>query len=157
MYVSGSGRTRVTRYCVGVQTNIGDVEISDWIDLMRRLIARLGETELQKQLQQWVKKNYTWLHTRSEIEQKALELHALRAFDWPQWSDYIAFNNFYRPEVLESANLVCVVCSSCGKKKQITREGFQGIQELHGGKKYCHKCADWVSLVLVGSPKEDDR
>ena len=103
VFISGSGKSCVKKYRTGVQTNIGDIEISVWMDLMRKLIVRLGETELQEQLQIWEKEKYVWVRTSAEIEQNTLELHALRSFDSPQWDDYIAFNRLYRSEILEAA------------------------------------------------------
>ena len=91
--ISGSGRNRITKYRTGVQTNIGDIETSVWVDLMRRLIAQLGETELQEQMQQWVKENCMWIHTSEEVEQHSLELHAARNFENPKWCGY---NDFAR-------------------------------------------------------------
>lgn len=100
VHISGSGRNRVTKYRFCVQTNIGDVEISVWMDLMRRLIIHLGETKLQEQLQQWVKENCAWVHTLEQVEQRSLELHAARIFDNPAWIGYIDFNRRYRPDLV---------------------------------------------------------
>ena len=67
---------------------------------MRRLISRLGETELQEQLQQWVKENCAWVHTVEQVEQHSLELHAARVFDDPTWISYTDFNRRYRPDLV---------------------------------------------------------
>ena len=98
--ISGSGRNRISKYRTGVQTNIGDMETSVWMDLMRHLIARLGETELQEHLRQWVKENCAWIHTSEEVEQHSLELHAARIFDNPAWTGYMDFNRRYRPNLV---------------------------------------------------------
>ena len=100
IHISGSGRNRISKYRTGVLTNIGDIDIAVWTDLMRRLIARLGETELQEQLQQWVKENCAWVHTVEQVEQYSLELHAARVFDDPTWISYTDFNRRYRPDLV---------------------------------------------------------
>lgn len=89
--VSGSGRSRTTKYRNGVQTNIGDIEVSVWRDLMRTFIVQHGENEIQEQLQHWAKENCAWLHTPAEIEEYALQLHASRSFENPNWCGYEEF------------------------------------------------------------------
>lgn len=91
VHISGSGRNRTTRYRSGVKTNIGEIETSVWMDLMRRLISRLGETEIQDRLQRWAKENCAWLHTPTQIEVYALELHAARIFENPNWCGFVEF------------------------------------------------------------------
>lgn len=100
VHISGTGKNRITKYYAGFQTNIGDIEVSMWEDLMRFLVTRLEEDALQDQLQQWIKDHCTWIHTSAEIEQEALQRHAMRFFDDPAWCGYINFNRRYRPEVL---------------------------------------------------------
>lgn len=92
IHVSGSGRNRITKYRVGFQTNIGDIEVSVWMDLMRGLISRLGETEIQDHLRRWAKDNCAWLHTPAQIEAYALELHAARIFENPNWCGFAEFS-----------------------------------------------------------------
>lgn len=149
--ISGTGRSRTMKYHTGFQTNLGDIEASMWIDLMRGLIARLGETELQNQLQQWVKGHCLWLHKPADIEAEALQLHAMRVFDQPQWGAYVTFNRQYRPEILNGVHLIWAKRSCCGKSKQITNEQFQSLRELQGGMVYCQDCAKWTPLVLIKS------
>lgn len=156
VHISGTGKKRVSRYRTGVLTNIGDIEISVWTDLMWRLIIRLGETEIQEQLQQWIKEHCAWVHTASQVEQNSLEFHAARTFDDPVWTDYIAFNRRYRSEVLKTADLVWVKRKCCGKIRQMTREHFEWIRSINGGNEYCHDCGDYTILALTDPPKEGD-
>lgn len=152
--VSGSGRNRVTKYRTGFQTNIGDIEVSAWNDLMRTLITRLGEDALQRQLQQWLKEHCAWIHTSAEVEQEAQQLHASRIFDDPIWCDYIGFNRQYRPEILKTADLIWVKRKCCGYTHQMTREQFERMQSISGGEEYCHDCSDYTPLVLTDPPEE---
>ena len=94
---SGSGRDAVYGYRNGVMTDVGDIEESEWAQLMMDLIKRSGEEGLQAQLRLWAKEHCAWLHTKKEVEMHALELHSSRIFDNPKWVDYELFNREYRP------------------------------------------------------------
>lgn len=95
---SGSGRDAVYGYRHGVMTDVGDIEESEWIELMMDLIKRSGEEGIQEQLRHWAKEHCAWLHSKKEVELYALELHSSRIFDNPQWVDYELFNHEYRPK-----------------------------------------------------------
>mgnify|MGYP003293197835 CR=1 FL=1 len=79
---------------------IGDIELSQWKDIIKYLIERDDEQQLQKDLFSWVKHTCRWLHTQKEQEEYSLSLHASRIFDRKEWIDYVEFNKLYRPEVL---------------------------------------------------------
>lgn len=89
--ISGSGKNRVTGYRSGVQTEIGDLEISEWKDLMQKLICESGEDQIQQCLLSWVKENCPWLHNKSEQEMEALVLHSMRIFEDKEWAGYEGF------------------------------------------------------------------
>ena len=89
--ISGTGHDRKTGYRTGVQTNVGDIEVSEWKELMKELIHRSGEDHLYRKLFQWVSQTTPWLHTKQEYELQALELHSARIFENPNWADYEAF------------------------------------------------------------------
>ncbi|MFR9200129.1 MAG: hypothetical protein ACLVML_04820 [Candidatus Gastranaerophilaceae bacterium] len=99
--ISQKGREKKYGYRKGIQTDIGDLEVSEWKRLVRELIERSGEQELQEQLVEWAKVHCMWLHTKEEVELYALKLHASRIFDNKKWAGYLAFNQAYRPEILK--------------------------------------------------------
>lgn len=99
--ISGSGRNRKYGYRKGCLTELGDIEVSQWKELIRYLIERDGELKLQKNLLNWVKDSCPWLHTQEEQEDYALELHASRIFDCKEWVAYGNFNKMYRPAVVQ--------------------------------------------------------
>lgn len=99
--ILGSGRDRKCGYRQGCMTEIGDIEIFQWRELIRYLIERDGELHLQQNLLGWVKEKCPWIHTKQEWEDYALELHAARIFDCKDWVDYVEFNKLYRPEALQ--------------------------------------------------------
>ena len=77
----GYGRDKVTSYRSGVQTELGDIELSQWQALMRDIIHRSGELKLLEQLTEWELETTPWIHTRKDAEQCALEAFANRWFD----------------------------------------------------------------------------
>lgn len=97
----GYGRDKVTTYRSGIQTIIGDIELGQWQALMRDIIRRAGELELLEQLTEWELENTPWIHTRKDTEQRALEAFADRWFDDPSHRNFAAFNQKYRPKVIE--------------------------------------------------------
>ena len=95
---SGEGRDKVYGYRHGVVTNLGDIEESEWCKLILGLITRSGELGLLEQLKPWAAAECPWLHTKREVGNYALELHACRIFDNPDWVSYELFNREYRPK-----------------------------------------------------------
>ena len=102
--ISGSGRDRKTGYRIGIMTNVGDLEVSDWKKLAYMLIERAGEEKMQKWLREWYKNNVSWLRDDEERETYVLVIHIARLFDNPEWCDYERFNRKYRPEIFASSN-----------------------------------------------------
>ena len=96
----GDQHSKSSGYRNGVMTGIGDLEFPVWETLVRDLIHRSGEDELLNSLIAWLE-GTPWLHTKRDKELYALELHAGRIFDNPDWVDYAAFNRQYRPDKLQ--------------------------------------------------------
>lgn len=126
------------RYRHGIQTDIGDIEESLWYELVKRLIIRQGEKELYYQLKAWMASHCSWLKKPQDLEKETLEAHASRLFDNPQWVLYIPFNEKYRPEVLETADIVWVTTDCCHRAGRVTREHLN--DHLHMGKVRCPLC-----------------
>lgn len=97
--LTGTGRDREYTYRVGVQTDLGDIELSVWQEAMQRLIHASGEDELQQALRAYVKDHICWWHTRAERLQESLELHSYRIFEDPRWADYDLFYQGYWQKV----------------------------------------------------------
>ena len=89
--ISNDGRKNYYGYRFGVMTRLGDLEISQWEMLLRRLIERSGEQALQENLLNWVTEHCTYLHTKQERQTEALVLHSMRIFEDPRWVDFEAF------------------------------------------------------------------
>lgn len=89
-------------YRHGVETVVGDIERSLWQKLIYRLIEQHNEMALFNHLKVWYAKGAYYLHHKAELEQNTLESFSHRIFDNPEWVDYIAFNEKYRPEILQN-------------------------------------------------------
>ena len=111
--ISGVGRNRVYGFRSGVQCDLGDIEKSEWVRMVKEHISRQGEDELHQQLLQHLKDQNYAKESRAEIEFKALQYHAARIFDNEEWVDYIRFNQQYRPGVIGTARLVPIIPDCC--------------------------------------------
>ena len=96
----GDQHSKSSGYRNGIMTGLGDLEYPVWETLIRDLIHRSGEDELLNSLIVWLEAT-PWLHTKRDKELYALELHAGRIFDNPDWGDYAAFNRKYRPGIFQ--------------------------------------------------------
>ncbi|HBN86420.1 MAG TPA: hypothetical protein DDZ89_21585 [Clostridiales bacterium] len=141
----GSGRGKSYSYRNGVSTHIGDIEESIWCKIVNLLICKYGELELHKQLRTWVKDKYLWIKRDDDLTREALELHARRIFDCPEWVDYIPFNRQYRPETLENANIIRVICSCCNQAGDVTQEQIN----RSNGCVHCPACGRWSEFRVV--------
>ena len=96
----GDQHSKSSGYRNGVMTGLGDLAFPVWETLVLDLIHRSGEDELLGSLIAWLEAT-PWLRTKREVDLYALELHAGRIFDNPDWVDYAAFNRKYRPNKLQ--------------------------------------------------------
>ena len=97
--LSGTGRDKEYTYRVGVQTDLGDIELPIWQEAMQRLIHASGEDALQQALLAYVKDHICLWHTQAERLQESRELHACRTFEDPRWTDYDLFYQGYFQKV----------------------------------------------------------
>lgn len=125
---------------VGVQTDCGDIEITLWCELVRKMIEQHNERELFNHLKVWVINECKWLTDKQEIEREALELHACHIFDDPCWLAFVPFNEKYRPEVLERTELVWVVNEINPTPQRISREK---MERDNATSFHCHICGKW--------------
>ena len=146
--ISGKGRDRVMGYRVGMQCDLGDIEISEWIAMVKELIVQTGEQELYEQLHTHMKEHNYTKATKSELEQQVLELHAARTFDNPLWVDFIPFNKRFRPEVLRTVKLVSVMPECCKKAGFLTEARYRE-RDPNCDENFCPHCGRWTKISLV--------
>lgn len=153
--ISGEGRNRVYGYRSGVQCNLGDLEKSEWISMVRECISRHGEEKLHQQLLQYLKDQNHARESRAEIEFKALQYHAARIFDNETWVDFLTFNRKYRPEVAASARLVWIRTACCKKPGEVTRSMLEQGQSTNTI--CCPHCGRWAEYELLTSKEMEER
>jgi hypothetical protein len=138
--ISQSGREKKYGYRHGVMTALGDLDFPEWERMVRFLIEKHGEQELQKQLGIWLHESNYAHETDKELAIKALELHAARIFDNRQWIGFISFNRRFRPAAVDEGSLVWIETPCCGTgqatPKQISRatSGDRQIAYPHCGR-----------------------
>ena len=147
--ISGTGRNRVTGYRTGMMCKVGDIEVSEWCQMMRDLIESSGEEMLFSQLLSFVKEAYPYCRTKSERELEALKLHASRIFDNELWVGYVKFNQLYRPEALNHAQLITVRTDCCKKPGLVTSAMLAKHGEGGTGRIYCPICGAFSRFQLI--------
>ena len=96
----GSQDKKAGKYRIGVMTKLGDIEEKDWIRYAEELVRRNSEEALFKQLKSWYRQTTPWLRDEKDLHRYTLECFVARIFDNPNWVDYEAFNERYRPDLL---------------------------------------------------------
>jgi len=91
------------KYRIGVMTKLGDIEEKDWIRYAEELVRRNNEETLFKQLKSWYRQTTPWLRDEKDLHRYTLECFVARIYDNPNWVDFVAFNERYRPEVLKKS------------------------------------------------------
>ena len=96
----GSQDKKAGKYRIGVMTKLGDIEEKDWIRYAEELVRRNSEEDMFKQLKSWYRQTTPWLRDEKDLHRYTLECFVARIFDNPNWVDYEAFNERYRPDLL---------------------------------------------------------
>jgi len=89
--------------------------------MVRELIDCKGERHLYEQLLEYLTEHNYAKSTKTQLERKALELHADRIFDNEAWVDFLKFNRKYRPEVAAATKVVYIRTECCSKPGAIPR------------------------------------
>ena len=153
--ISGSGRDRVMGYRTGVQTKLGDIELTEWMALMQKLVGLSGEQKLYDALVEWETEHNYCKAKKAEIAQRAMELHSNRIFDNPAWVDFIPFNTRYRPSALEGVETLTVFMSCCKQWGTVPRAQTENYRQKE---RYvcCPICGRFAHYDYQEEPDEKD-
>ena len=145
--ISGTGRNRIYGYRTGIQCAIGDIEKSEWCQMVQELIREKGEQELYEQLLQHLKYQNYARKSFKELEFYALQLHANRIFDNKSWVDFVKFNRKYRPEIASSTRLIWITSECCKRPGEIT----QAMMDCHShdNRVCCPHCGRWAHYKIL--------
>ena len=115
---------KISRYRTGVETPIGDIEVSLWMELVQKLIEKENDQEIFRQLLEWEKiENRIESKTNGDMLLDALQSYTYRIYDNKGWWDYVRFNMKYRPEILDNdTELMPVRFACCGRESRIPAE-----------------------------------
>ena len=143
---TGAGRDKKYTPWRAVKTKLGEIEECDWCKLVEAVIERENEVPLLNALIQWCNEHNYVSASVSEMRKEALQLHASRIFDNPQWIGFIPFNAKYRPEILNTANIVFVRMTCCPEAGAVTQEQ---IDRACSGQISCPHCGRWNSFTIL--------
>lgn len=110
---TGRGREKTYRYRYGIQTDLGDIEVSLWIELAKRLVIRNNDQILLRQYKEWARKNAFNLRSSDKWEQEALELYICQCCEHRDWYGYVSFNQAYYPEKISEPILPNINSDRC--------------------------------------------
>ena len=144
-YTVFKGQEKVSRYRIGMMTRLGDIERSEWVSLIKALIVREKEEDLQAHLREWCGRDPMY-RDKADQEIHTLTLHAARIFDDEKWVDFVPFNQKYRPEVLAKTELVQVINTCCRRPGWVTKTL---AMRHYGGIGYCPRCGRYTEFEII--------
>ena len=154
--VSGIGRNRKNGYMHLAKTDIGEIELSRWQAMAQELISRYQEDELQERLFEWNKEHNYTNDADKLLRLRSLEDHIARLFDDPLWVDYVPFNQRYRLDILDDANLVWVKTVCCEEPGLTTQEQIDSARGTEGSRTvHCPCCGRWSAFKIVDAPQQN--
>lgn len=148
--VSGEGKNRVYGYRNGVQCNLGDIERSEWVKMVKHAIQMAGEQELFTHLLDYLDEHNHSKEASKELEFQALQMHAARLFDNEEWVDFLEFNQKYRPNIIVSTMIVRVKPDCCKKVGTITK----AMLDAHSKPDdliCCPHCGRWTHFKVISA------
>ena len=122
---------KVSHYRVGVETSLGDIEVSLWIELVQKLIEQENDQVIFACLLEWEKdNNHISFRTKNDLLREAMQSYTYRIYDNKGWWDYVRFNMKYRPEILEKdPDLMYVRLACCDRTSRIPKEQIRHHHE----------------------------
>ena len=122
---------KVSHYRTGVETVLGDIEVSLWEELVQKLIEKENDQEIFGQLFEWEKaENNIPSKTSNDLLREAMQSYTYRIYDDKGWWDYVRFNMKYRPDILENdPDLMHVRLACCDRTSRIPKEQIRHYHE----------------------------
>lgn len=77
--------------CIGVMTDVGDIELGEWCQMIHALIERAGDQQIYACLKEVIQQECPWLRTARDIEEETLSFYADQGYLNPQWWGYERF------------------------------------------------------------------
>lgn len=131
---------------------LGDLEVSDWSDLVMQLIHQKGEKTLFQNLSEFMNQRSTIKTAWREREIQAL--FASRIFDDEKWVLFVEFNRQYRPEHIVSEHMAVILPDCCGKPGVIPK--VQLPSDKNEKRVCCPHCGAWTTYACLETMKMED-
>ena len=149
--ITGSGRDKRHTYRTGIQTPIGDIELSVWIKAAEYIVERDGLQEELEHLRPFALSFGASLFAKQLLHAYHLDLYLSGIYHNPTWVDFVPYNERYHPALLDSTPMVKVTMDCCKivctiPKAQIHKEN----QTAH-----CPACGRWASFSRVERKKSE--
>ena len=144
--IIGSGRNRQHSYRQGVQTPVGDMELSVWIKVAEYIVERDGLREELERLRPYMI-NYGGgsIFSKQLSHARHLDMCLSAIYRDPAWVSFVRYNQQYHPELLRATPMAEVVMDCC--KTACAIPTAQLHEETRSA--YCPICGRWASF----SPK----
>lgn len=69
-HVSGRGKSKVMDYRFGVMTDVGDIELGEWCQMIHALIERAGDQQIYACLKEVIQQECPWLRTARDYRRR---------------------------------------------------------------------------------------
>lgn len=139
----GIGRYRRKLYRFGVQTDIGDIEISVWVEAAEHIVEREGLKEELEHLRPFA--HYTpnaGPFTKLHEYVRHLDMCLSAFYRNPAWVGFMPYNRQYHPELLEGVPMAQIIPKCCGELCEIPRAQISADLNVAP----CPICGRWSSF-----------
>lgn len=138
--VTGSGRNKAHSYRNGIQTPVGDIEISVWIKAAEHLVERDGlqeEFERLRPYAQHLGQSSPFIKQISHVRHLDMCLSAI--YKDPAWGSFIPYNQQYHPELLLDVPMAQIITECCQTLCAVPKARLW----LNEGYIFCPICGRW--------------
>lgn len=140
---TGFGRNKQHSFRHGVQTPVGDIELSVWIKAAEHIIERDGlQTELEHLQPYAVDYGGGNIHSKQLSHGGHLSMCLSAIYRNPAWVFFVPYNRQYHPELLDTTPMVEVVMDCCKTACAIPRAQIHNENQTA----HCPACGRWASF-----------
>ena len=147
----GSGRNKKHFFRRGIQTPIGDIELSVWIKAAEYIVERDGLQEELEQLLSFASASIGSSCSRELIHARHLDMCLSKIYRNPSWVGFIPYNERYHPELLENTPMVEVIMGCCETVCTIPKAQIHDENQTA----HCPVCRRWASFTCAKNKKSE--
>ena len=147
----GSGRDKKHFYRRGIQTPIGDIELSVWIKAAEYVVERDG---LQEELEHLCPLIVTFgnsLYAKQLSYANQLAMCLSEIYRNPAWVCFVPYNEQHHPELLRSTPMIKIMMDCCNVVCSIPEVQLHKEDQTA----HCPVCGRWASFSYAGIKKSE--